>query len=103
MKTYESPKMRFETLTFFEKIAEVCWGKAQTAYFDKDSDHQQDTGEELTLPSGCGNDKDNPILTQIESILGTGSTAYSDWLAANPNNSSNLANTQATGIVVFPS
>lgn len=99
MKQYESPKVKFEQLTFFEKIAAVCWGGNDQHYFDKDSDGKFDTNELLNIPKGCGNDKDDPVTNQIKSMLGD--SAYQDWLSrSDANNSSNLANTSATEIYV---
>lgn len=93
MKQYQSPQMKFEELTFFEKIAEKCWG-SKSVVFDNPytSIHE---AEVFTLTSGCGNISPESVNQWIDDVLSD--EDFMKWTADNVNNSSNMANTKLTG------
>jgi len=78
MVKYEAPRIKFDNLTFFEKIAcDECWS-AKEIYFDKDNDNVLDCGEDLWL---VGRNKCNyadtlAVLGQIKQIL---NKKYKQW------------------------
>ncbi|MDF2952656.1 MAG: hypothetical protein K0S18_2239 [Anaerocolumna sp.] len=108
MKPYESPKMRFEELTLFEKIAEVCWGSKTVTFtfnYPYDDDHNDPSTPDTipgsySLASGCGNETD-PVLNWIKGNLTA--AEYDYWINHTDNKSSNLANTKFTGVSVTTS
>lgn len=105
MKQYEAPKLSFEELVFFEKIAETCWG-SKTVTFDYPYEEKNDPltpdpiPEPLILGSGCGN-QSSSVLSWLQQNLTQ--AEYDYWLSMNSNQSSNLANTRMSGINVIPS
>jgi hypothetical protein len=94
MEKYESPKMKFESVTLFEKIANPCWAK-KTLHVDV-----PDTEDDIIITlrqsinpsgepnSGCGDLVIDCIKTEV-----TGSTMPLPELF-NENTSKNFANTQ---------
>ena len=106
MTKYESPSIRFENLTLFERIAEICWGsKTVTFDYPYDDEHNDPITPDpiptpLSLGSGCGN-QSNSVLTWLQGNLTP--AEYSYWESLNLNSSSNLANTQVKGFTVKPS
>lgn len=67
MVKYESPKIEFEKLTFFEKIAlDECWS-AKEVYYDMNGNKKFDCGEDLILycESSCDAGDTSSIAVQI--------------------------------------
>lgn len=100
MTKYESPSMKFEKLTLFEKIAEECWGTGKaniTIIFDYPYDNVIKPLPSYPLGSGCGN-QSSSVDDWIESHLTA--DEYSYWINNDDNKSSNLANTKAPGFTI---
>lgn len=95
MKQYQSPQMKFEELTFFEKIAEKCWG-SKSVVFDYPNDDAY-IPYTFNLASGCGNISPESVNQWIDNILSD--EEFAKWTADNVNNSSNMANTKLTGFI----
>ncbi len=97
MQTYESPKITFQHLTLFEKIATTCWS-ASSAFFDGNLNGRQDGGEGLTLKNGSCRSNNDSILSQMRQKLGWFYPAW--YYGSGAWESGILANTRALGIHV---
>lgn len=60
MTKYESPTMKFESLTLFEKIADVCWATTHVTYDNPNDGYAPTTVEPeiLSAVNGCDNRSD---------------------------------------------
>lgn len=105
MTNYESPSIKFETLTLFEKIADDCWA-SKTITFDSPYDSVGPIYK-YDLGSGCGNKSDDKSETQLDTVSlwlqNILKDKYTEWLINNTNSSSNLANTRANGFILTKS
>lgn len=52
-KRYESPRMNFEEIRLFERIADVCWGTAGI-WLDSNGDHSITDGVDIEISTGGG-------------------------------------------------
>ncbi len=95
MYAYESPKLTFQQITLFEKIASSCWS-ANSAFFDMNFNGRSDGGEGLIIKNRRCADNNSNILQQMSAKLGL---FYWSWyMYSGAANSNILANTGAIGI-----
>ncbi len=94
MKEYIQPKIEFEELILFEKIAETCWGYQQATFDDPLTPGIDIKTLPFTGGNGCGNDQANAVIEWLRVILGS---TFDLYMTKYSNNSSNLANTKAAG------
>ncbi len=88
MEKYQTPELKFETVTFFEKIACTCW-ESKKFSFDLPKDRKKET--KITI---CNNDNrcenladGGLVLAKIASYLGPCEfLAYSKKYLKNTNN-----------------
>lgn len=94
MEKYESPKMKFESVTLFEKIANPCWAK-KVLHVDI-PDTEDDiiiTARESINPSGSTNNGcGDMVLDNIQTELTHRFMSWQEFLNENP--PKNFANTQ---------
>ena len=93
MKEYTQPKIVFEELILFEKIADTCWGYQQ-ATFDDPLTPGINIQTLIFSGNGCGNNKKNSVIDWLRVTLGSN---YDTYMTTYKNNSNNLANTKAVG------
>lgn len=109
MKCYESPKIKFEELKLFEKIADKCWGYKYAIFEDPyDSDDNIDISYTMNQGSGCGDGKSCDFYTKIMNYLeskpatkGSYTSRYVQWVDQYHVKSNNLANVHAEGGVNY--
>lgn len=99
MKKYESPKIVFEGLELFEKIADKCWGWGKAVFKGTDpSDGIYKVVEVDFTGNGC----DGGYPSVLKSALNNAGLTDDELLTMIKGGSlSSLANTQATNIF-FP-
>lgn len=94
LNNYISPTIKFEELTFFERIADRCWG-AKSLTFDYPYDCEYDPiASCFTISKGCGK-QTSSILKWLKSNLSK--KEYRTWEKRNNSCGSNLTNTKADG------
>ncbi|MDF2906412.1 MAG: hypothetical protein K0R34_1733 [Herbinix sp.] len=93
VKTYETPEIIFEELTFFEKIADQCWGACSVTY-----DNPCISGYDphtLNISGSCGSGKNSPVNSILDFVKDYMSDDQFDDFTSR--NLSSLSNTRASG------
>ncbi|MDF2472237.1 MAG: hypothetical protein K0R21_19 [Anaerocolumna sp.] len=102
MKQYEAPRMMFEELTFFEKIADTCWGGINFILDNPYTSNVENYQIQLVDKAKCGKEDSEGLLTQAAGYLGLD---FDSWKRdyVDKNNSKNLANVKLQGVTLVNS
>ncbi|MDF2608763.1 MAG: hypothetical protein K0R92_237 [Lachnospiraceae bacterium] len=102
MKQYEAPKMMFEELTFFEKIADICWGGINFLLDNPYTSNEENYQIQLLDKAKCGREDSEGLLTQAAGYLGSD---YNKWYTdyVQKNHSRNLSNVRLEGVTLVNS
>jgi|GEM_PF-6569040 hypothetical protein len=106
MKLYEAPEIKFEELTYFEKIACECWS-GDNFYFDADLDQSYDCGEGLKLKTSTkhGSCQLQSDLKEIikDQFYKHNSRAFNNWCKSSGISNSKTVNNTGVGNIYINS
>jgi len=90
MKSYVAPELKFEKLTFFEKIAcDDCWSNKEFVFDNPYTPRKIETYEISIKSKNCGNAESNSALHQVYGylrVLGDSLySVYASWYNDKPN------------------